>query len=112
MKHIDKVLWETAQRDIRHALRMGASRTEYLQSIRTYNQSVRLHIPLGELDNLAGFAWVWKQKGRMSAPQPLTGNERLKAQGLEGKVTVDMSLYDAVIVASQADPHRLAIEPL
>ena len=105
---IDK--YETELAEIRRALRIDSTRAEYDAIVKKYNQPVILEVPLGELvDNLAGFAIVWKMRGWLNNIMPITGKERFNAQGLEGKVQVKMTLYDALFISLQTTRDRLNI---
>jgi len=96
---------------MRHALRIGATREEYLAVIKALNRRVKFECPVGELiDALAGFAWAWKMKGKLSDVLPIGERDRFDAQGLEGKVSIECNLYDALFYAMQASsPYRSQI---
>ena len=96
---------------IRHALRMGASHDEYVAVTRKYSAKAEIHLPLGEaISTLAGHAGIWRMRGELSQPQPITERDSFNAQGLEGKVIVNgHTLYDAFFYASQTGADRINI---
>lgn len=100
--------WDEAVREVRHALRIGATHEEWAKAVKKYSRKVVAHIPLGELiGNLAGSARVWKKQGRIGEVESIEKKDRLNAQGLEGKVTIEMSLYDAVLVEGWCEEKRI-----
>ena len=87
---------------IQRALAIGATHEQYVACVKALNQKVRFECPLGEcVDALAGFAWVWKMRGLLTV-QPIIDADRFNAQGLEGKVSIPCTLYDALFYAMQA----------
>lgn len=111
MTRIPKPELEMALENVRSALHIKSTKEDYNRLVRAYSEPVEIHIPIGELaGNLAGFAWVWEKRGRISKPLPITKSDSFNAQGLEGKVIVSGSTYyDALIVASQTTLDRIDI---
>jgi hypothetical protein len=99
-KHLSQYPQEASQ--MQHALRMGATLQEYRDCVKALAKPVLFECPLGEaIGSLAGFAWVWRMKGLLQA-KPIVESDRFNAQGLEGKVSIPCSLYDALFYSMQA----------
>lgn len=104
LKHYEKEIGQ-----IQHALRIGASFDEYKAVVKALDQPVRFECPLGEvIDTLAGFAMVWRWKGLLK-PELIVQSDKFDAQGLEGKVSIPCTLYNALFYAMQARPNRAQI---
>lgn len=100
--------WNEAVEEVRYALRIGATHKEWTRAVKKHSRKVVAHIPVGELvGNLVGYAWAWRMQGRLGEVEPITKKDRLNAQGLEGKVTIMMSLYDAVLVEGWCEEARI-----
>jgi hypothetical protein len=108
-KHLTDYPDEVSQ--IQHALRIGAKQEEYVAVVKSLNRKVRFECALGEaIDSLAGFAWAWRMKGLYGVPEPIVKADKLNAQGLEGKLSIEVTLYDALFYAMQASsPYRTQI---
>ena len=80
-------------------------------SARVHHAAV-VEFPLGELTNkaISGFVWVWKTSGTPMTTGPITAKDHFGAQGLEGKVSVNVNLTTAMIVANNLPLHRVQIQ--
>lgn len=75
------------------------------------DDTVTLEFPLGEIargDTTSTIlAMMVRQKG--AKPQPLTGKERFSAQGLEGKLSLELPRQVAETLKKQLPAHRSRI---
>jgi hypothetical protein len=72
-----------------------------------YQQRALLEVPLGELvDNWALSFWFKRRDGWTES---IKGDERLAAQGLEGKAVIPMRYYEALTWAGHLPEHRFRI---
>lgn len=76
-----------------------------------YSVPATVSLPLGELLNerISGFVTVWRMKGLVDQPGPITSADRFNAQGLEGKVVIEGDLGDAVLVAANVPLDRVNV---
>ena len=67
--------------------------------------------PLGEwIDTLQGFAWAYRLKhGINPKVHSIDKFDRFNAQGLEGKISIEVDLTTAIVMASQVEINRWAI---
>ena len=97
--------------DAAEVLRPGPmDRILYLAKVRKYSTPVVVEVPTGALiDDLAGYAWVWKGQRRLEGPLPIVTADRFDAQGVEGKYRITMTLWDALFVWLFSQEHRIQI---
>jgi len=70
----------------------------------------RFEAPLGEwISNLVGFAGVLRMQNRLPKVEPITGKERFRAQGLEGKMVYHTDLATAVTYWAQCPHYRASV---
>lgn len=73
-------------------------------------QECILEFPMGELMNegIAGYLWTWAMQGRMTIG-PIEKGDRFGTQGLEGKVSVEVSLITGLLAYRELPEHRRAL---
>lgn len=81
---------------------------------RVWNQYTQrkalLEFPLGEVMNpkISGYAWAWNMR-KILKTKAITEKDRFEAQGLEGKVSVQIPLLSALLAWRELPEHRRQI---
>ena len=93
------------------ALRAYRAQILALQDVQALQaREARFEAPLGDwIGRLAGFALVLRLQGALPAPVPIVKGDRFNAQGLEGKIVIQTSLAQAVLMWHLAAPGRAQV---
>ena len=73
-------------------------------------QKALIEFPLGELmnPNIGGYIWAWHMKGIIKTA-PITEKDRFMAQGLEGKTSIPVDLFTALLAYKELPRFRRQI---
>ncbi len=73
-------------------------------------RKARLEFPLGEVMNpkISGYVWAWKMRNILQT-KAITEKDKFKAQGLEGKISVQIPLLSALLAWRELPEHRRQI---